>query len=236
LEALFNNVMQATSLNVELFGWGIGSLAPIVLFLVRRRFTRTDLLLLFSIAFVAGAYSLYWYGSGPDFGPRYWFLMLPALLALSARSLLDIGKLVGLRWVHLGVGALGVITLLTFMPWRAVDKYYRYWGMGPEVRQYLASKSLGRSLVLVRGERQPDFASAIAYNPVNLSADAPIFAYESDDATRAELLAAYPDRQLWILDGPSRTKTGYHLSGPITRELFLCACSTQQEQPEGPRR
>ena len=62
-------------------------------------------------------------------------------------------------------------------------------------------------------------AGAAIYNPLDVRADAPVYAHDRDDATRAELLRAYADRPVWILDGPSRTHAGYRIvAGPLARE------------------
>ena len=79
--------------------------------------------------------------------------------------------------------------------------------------------SFGRSLVLVRGERHPDFASAAIYNPLDWDADAPIFAWDRSADVRRALLTAYPDRAVWYVDGPSITGNGYRIvAGPIPPE------------------
>jgi len=110
------------------------------------------------------------------------------------------------------------IALAVHVPWRAMDKYYHFRGMRPDVRELAASKPFGRSLVLVRGCRRPDYASAAAYNPLDLSAPVPVYAWDVDRVTRARLLDAYPDRPVWIVDGPTITHRGFEVrAGPLLR-------------------
>lgn len=177
-----------------------------------------------AIGAVVGLYSLYWFAGGPDFGPRYWFLILPATIALTARGLDHLGRSVGTKReddlgygrMAVAVSALVIMSLVNFFPWRAVDKYYRYWGMNPEVRELLTTHDFANGLVLVRGKSQPDFASAMIYNPLDLRSQHPIFAHDSSPEIRKRLLAAYPDRPVWILDGPTHTRGGYRVvAGPL---------------------
>ena len=89
------------------------------------------------------------------------------------------------------VGMLTVMALLTFVPWRAADKYWHFRGMRPDIRTLAAERSFGRALVLVRGARFNDFTSASVYNPLDLSADQPIYVWDRDAATRTEVVQAF---------------------------------------------
>jgi hypothetical protein len=111
--------------------------------------------------------------------------------------------------VVLLVGALCLASLTTFVPWRAIDKYHHYRGMRPDVRRLAATYDFGRSLVLIGGERHPDYASAAPYNPLDLRADVPIYAWDRDSVVQEKLLRAYPDRPVWTIDGPSITGRGF---------------------------
>ena len=152
-----------------------------------------------------GLHAFYWYSGGPDYGPRYWSLILIpcVLLTLSGLGVLErsLGEERGRALF--AVLSLCVLALLVHVPWRAMDKYYHFRGMRPDVRELAKAKSFGRSLVLVRGCRHPDYASAAAYNPLDLMAAAPVYAWDVDTATRAKVLAVYADRPVWIVDGPS---------------------------------
>ena len=105
------------------------------------------------------------------------------------------------------------------MPWRAVDKYYHYREHAPghpHARQ-LRAHSETRSLVLVRGRRHPDYASATAYNPLDLTADVPLFAWDASPEARAQALDSYADREVYFVDGPTRTGNGFRVvAGPLT--------------------
>jgi hypothetical protein len=220
-EALINGELNAASLTTELFGWATGSLFLIATLVFCGTLRRSDYLMLTAIGVVVVAYAPYWGNGGPDFGARYWYLILVPCVALSARGLewlenaLEARFLGGFR-ATAAVAVLCGLALLNYFPWRSLDKYHYYLRMRPDVRILSKERAFGRSLVLVRGERFPDYASAAIYNPLDLRSNAPIYVWDRDAAVRAKILSAYPDRPLWIVDGPSVTHAGYRVTaGPL---------------------
>ena len=84
-----------------------------------------------------------------------------------------------------------------------------------DIRALAERHDFGRNLVLVRGDRHPDYASAAVFNPLDLRADVPIYAWDRDPDVRARVIDAYHDRPVWIVDGPCITGRGYEVaSGP----------------------
>jgi hypothetical protein len=115
-----------------------------------------------------------------------------------------------------------VSALATFFPWRAVDKYLHYRNMRPDVRRLAESHDFGRSLVLVRGRRHPDYASAAIYNPLDFRADAPIYAWDRNADVRRRVLEAYSDRPVWVIDGPTQTGSGFRIvRGPVPAHVLI---------------
>jgi hypothetical protein len=89
--------------------------------------------------------------------------------------------------------------------------------MRPDVQVLAGTEGFGRGLVLVRGRRFPDYASAAAYNPPDPGADAPLYAWDRDPAARRAVVEAFPDRPVWVVEGPSLTGGGYRvIGGPLT--------------------
>lgn len=223
LEALMNAALNLFSVNVELFGWATGSLLLIGLAILwgYRFFSRTDIFFLALILVTVGSYALFWFSGGPDFGARYWYLLIFPLVYFSVR---------GLQWIEekvlyqgagsrllLAVVLLVGMSLVNYLPWRAVDKYYHYLGMRPDIRTLMDEENFGKSLILVQGQSHPDYESAWIYNPLDYQADAPLFAYDRNAEVRAALLQAYSDRPFWILQGPTLTGGEYQiLAGPLT--------------------
>lgn len=230
LEAIINSALNTFLLNTELFGWGIGSLLLIVCFLLSGGLPRKDFWTLTVIAIVIGGYSLFWYHGGPDFGARYWFLCIIPLIALTVKSVEWLSQRVKEEnnlshanpRIALAVVVLCMSSMICYFPWRAIDKYHHYLGMQPDIQQFARQHNFGKSLVLIRGNEHPDYQSAWIYNPLNFEGDAPIYAWDKNPEVRTQLLKAYADRPIWIVDGPTRTNKSYKvIQGPIDANELL---------------
>jgi uncharacterized membrane protein YhaH (DUF805 family) len=228
IDVFVNANLNGYQVNVELLGWSVGSLLIIALLIFSGRLTRADWWMLAPIGLIVGLHSLYWFSGGPDFGARYWYLIIVPCIALAARGIVVVSAMSagprdreGVR-ASLGAMALCLIAISVFVPWRAVDKYYHYRRMEPGVERLAREHEFGSSLVLVRGRRHPDYASAATYNPLDLRAPEPIYAWDRGPEARAEVLRAYPDRQVWIVGGPTVTGRGFQvLAGPLSPDAAL---------------
>lgn len=223
-DVLVNANLNLTSINFELFGWGAGSLVFIALLIFAKAVRGSDYLMLATIAAIFIAHAFYWFSGGPDFGARYWYLMLIPCVALTARGIQLLERMLddqGPRVIAL-VLSLCAMTLVNYFPWRAIDKYHHYLRMRPDIRSLAREHGFGKSLALIRGERHPDYASAAIYNPLDLQADAPIYAWDRSPEVRIQALRAYADRPVWIIDGPTITGGGFKIvEGPLpARELL----------------
>jgi hypothetical protein len=226
LDALINSNLNIASLNTELFGWSTGSLLLIALFLFTAKPRKSDYLMWAVIAVIYWLHFFYYYSGGPDFGARYWFLMFVPLVVLSVRGMQvlaqkleskSVTSTMATTRVLVAVFSLCILALVNFFPWRMVDKYQHFRGMRADVRNLAEIKEMDNSLVLIQGEQHPDFASAIVYNPLNLTSHETIFAWDRDPEVRSRLLETYADRPVWIIQGPSLTHKGYEIvAGPLT--------------------
>ena len=65
-------------------------------------------------------------------------------------------------------------------------------------------------------------ASAAIYNPLDVQTEGPVFVHDRGPAARDRLRSAYGDRTVWVIDGPTRTGSGYRVvAGPLTWSRFL---------------
>jgi hypothetical protein len=218
LDVLINSNLNLFALNVELFGWGSGSVLLLGACVLAGRTSRGDGLMLAVIAVIVGLHALYWFSGGPDFGARYWFLVLVPCAALAARGTFWLGATLAEEpagsWRALaGVGLLSVVALTTFVPWRAIDKYHHYRGMRPDLHELARTHGFGRDLILVAGRRHPDYASAAALNSPDLRDDQPLYAWDQSPEVRQRVRAAFPDRRAWLVAGPTVTGAGYQVVG-----------------------
>ncbi len=231
LGAMVNTALNIFSINTELLGWSTGSLLFLALWLFSGRRRTSDYLMLAVIAITIGTFSLYWYSGGPDFGARYWYLVLIPCLVLTVRGIelvqerLTSGPegtgLNGTR-VLVAVVVLCAFTLITYIPWRAIDKYSGYLGMRPEIQSLAQEYGFGKSLVLVRGAEVPDYASAAIYNPLDWKSDAPVYAWSRSAGVEADVVKAFADRPVWIVDGPSITHGNWKVvAGPLPAQQVL---------------
>lgn len=228
IDALVNTNLNVSALNTELFGWSIGSFLLIALGLCLGRLERRDYWMLAVIGVIYGLHFFYYFSGGPDFGARYWFLMVVPLVVLAGRGIVTLGARIdeqfenGSTRVLSAVLALSVMAMAVFVPWRAIDKYHNFRGMRPDIRYLAKAHNFGPSLVLVQGNKDPDYASAAIYNPLDLAANATIYAWDRDNDTRRRLLEAYADRPVWIVRSPSLTGRGYEVvDGPVAAAELL---------------
>ncbi|MFX0194693.1 MAG: glycosyltransferase family 39 protein [Candidatus Hodarchaeota archaeon] len=231
IESIINANLNTFSVNIELLGWSTGSLIFLTVLLFSGVNKKREYLMFATIAAIIVAYSFYWFSGGPDFGARYWYLMLIPLVVLTVRGIQFLGKKFeneqsgsptrGTR-VIVVVLSLCMFTLVNYFPWRAIEKYHHYLGMRPDMKYLAKEYGFGKSLVLIRGNRFPDYASAWVYNPLNPYADAPVYAWDQNSVVRAQLLKAYPDRPVWIVDGPSITHCGFKVvEGPLSASELI---------------
>jgi hypothetical protein len=223
IDGIINTNLNTFAINTELFGWATGSLVFVTWLLVSGTWQRPDTLMLGALLAFPIAHFPYYFSGGPDFGARYWFPAIVPLVALSARGMQSLAQATG-RGTWIAVGALVLMSAVTYVPWRAVDKYHHYRGMRADVRALAADHRFGADLVLVRGKRFPDYASAFALNPVDLRSPRPVYAWDRDDSTRDAVLRAYAGRRVWFMNGPSVTGRGFEVaSGPLAAADLLVA-------------
>jgi hypothetical protein len=233
-DVVVNSLLNGSAMSVELFGWVCGSLIAILAVLAVRRVRALDVAMFGIIALVVGVHAFYWFSGGPDFGARYWYLVLMPCVVLTARApQLLFGASSGARSrANVAFVALSLGGLLLFVPWRSVEKYYRYRKMTPDATRFIAQHSLGKALVLVRGRHHPDYEETALENPLDLRSDATIFAWDRSRAVRADVVSKYPDRPVYFIDGPTITGGGFRIAaGPLSPGSLAADLPSSDEMP-----
>jgi 4-amino-4-deoxy-L-arabinose transferase-like glycosyltransferase len=221
-DVIVNSYLNTFGTNVELFGWASGSLWLVLILFFSGRARLMDYRLLLAVLVVTGLHALYWFSGGPDFGARYWFLAIVPLVLLSVRATAVVAaggqqSDTGRTRIVTGMLVLSLSALLTFMPWRSIDKYHHYNNMRPDIRLLAHEHDFSNGLVLVRGKRFDDYMSAAVYNSADLEQGSVIYAWDRDAQTRDALVKALPDRTVWLVNGPTVTGSGFRVSaGPFT--------------------
>lgn len=203
-EAALNTINLAASLQFELLGWSVGSLALIYAFFLWQGSKRTfDWVMAVVAATVICVMAFYWFADSYYLGPRYWFLAAFPLLYLSARGYDALrarfpdadGGNVRLDSI-LAVACL--FGLLVFTPWRGVVKYYEYGNFHTVWRTALASGGLGNAIVLM--QKRGNEGAAFLLNDPWFAPDRPIFLLDRGDLDDAALKAAFPGRDIIRFD------------------------------------
>ena len=240
VDGVINATLNVTAMQPTLFGWAIGSLLVAYLSVVGGAIRRADRLMLGVIALTFTAYFFNYFAGGPDFGARYWYLMVVPLGALTASGVLWVGPRIGSNAIDGEARTFAALALLafaatvTFVPWSAVDKYWHYRGMRPDLRALHRERHFAHGLVLVAGRELPDYASAAALNPLDLRAAQPIFARRRDAATDSAVILAFADRPVWLVDGPSVTRGSYVVrAGPLSSHDALALLGASHDTAVG---
>ncbi|MBW2466621.1 MAG: hypothetical protein JRF02_04915 [Deltaproteobacteria bacterium] len=225
IDVLINAGFNIFSMNTELFGWSTGSLLFIAIILFSGGMRKNDYLMFTVIACIIGIHTFYWFGGGPDFGARYWYLVILPCVVLTVRGMQYLAEKfrtdrIPDSFVYFKctffVMVLCFLTLVNYFPWRAIDKYFHYRGQRPDIRYLEREYNFGKSLVLINGKRHIDYASAAVFNPVSFNDDSPIYAWNKSPEIRNKLLENYSDRDVWFVNGPSITRKGFEvIGGPI---------------------
>lgn len=202
LEGLLNTLHNLFALQLELFGWGIGSLALVFAMFIWGRPTRQDAALSVICIFIGAAMFLYWSSGGFYIGPRYWFAMFFPVLYLSsggAMTLSDRLTKMGVRSPASTLLVLCLFGLLVFTPWRGLEKFHGYNNYQSDIAQQASNLEIANALVFFDTPKNPK--SALYLNDPFLPDNQPIFLVNMGDATNRAAIDANPGRRVVNLTG-----------------------------------
>ena len=205
-DVILNANKNLFMINADLFGWASGSLILVLAALLFPGRRPGDRLLLWMVAAVMGVHSFFWFSGGPDLGARFWYLAIVPLGALSIRGVQRLAAVPGpgaagrtLSRLAAMLVAASLAAGLTVLPWRAATKYWRYRGIGGEVRALVRQRGIRQALVFVRSPARSDWQQAFVLNPPTLADAGTVFARDAGPASRARVAAAFPGRPVWII-------------------------------------
>ncbi len=198
-EGLLNLINGVTALNYELLGWTFGSLVPVwIVFIWGKKLTGFDRAMLVVFAILVGALFFYWFTGTFYLGPRYWHTALLPALALAAAGIETVRDRLPERHrgrLHCVILLLCAVSVVSFTPWRGVSKYNGYGGYTGDIRRQAAG--LGNALVFV--STQGDIGSALYLNDPFLPEGKPIFLRDMGPEQNADIIAAFPGRDVVYL-------------------------------------
>lgn len=213
-EAVLNTINLTASLQFELLGWTMGSLALIYTFFLWQRSKRTfDWAMVVVATTVIVVMSLYWFADSYYFGPRYWFLAAFPFLYLSVRGYDALRSRFsdaagGVRLDSILAFAC-LFGLAVFTPWRGVAKYHEYGNFHTSWRDALTSGAFGNAIVLM--QKRGNEGAAIILNDPWFTPDRPIFLLDQGNLDEAALKAAFPGREILRFD------PGWSAKDPMAR-------------------
>lgn len=196
-EALVNLLNVLSSLQIDMMGWSIGSLAFVLAFLLWQRPDRTDLAMCLVIVAIGTAMFFYWFAETYYIGPRYWFLAAFPLFFLSARGYQAVrGRFPGGEFDFVRIDSLFwyacIFGFCVFLPWRAVTKYYEFNNFHPTVREDAADGRFDGKVVLVA--KNGDEGSVFMLNDPWLRGT--IYLNDETGLDAAAIAAALPGREV----------------------------------------
>jgi len=200
----------------DLLGWPGLSWLPLVAGLALRPRRWRDWALLAPFACLVVAYLFYWIGSPARlWGPRYYFEGFPGLWLLAAVGLLKIwDRLVsGREWsgrtraVLAGALALAMVvtSLALNMPGR-LQEAHGFYGITRAQLEPVQEAGLHDALVIVYAERWLEYGAMLAGMSPLLDDDV-VYARGSSAETDAAVMARFPGRQVYYLQGGELSAT-----------------------------
>jgi hypothetical protein len=198
LEAVLNTINSLTSLQFEMLGWPVGSLALIFAYLLwQRKKGGFDLAMALVAVVVIVVMALYWFADTYYMGPRYWFVAAFPFFYLAVRGYQAIRARVAEEG-GVGIDAALVICccfgMAVFTPWRGVTKYYEYSKFYTLFRDEEAKGTFGSNVVLFR--KTGDEGSALILNNLRLKGDGPVYLRDTGTMDLKALEEAFPGRRI----------------------------------------
>ncbi len=197
LEALLNTINSLTSLQFEMLGWPVGSLALIFAYFLWQKKGGFDLAMALVALVVIVVMALYWFADTYYMGPRYWFVAAFPFFYLAVRGY----EAIRARFddaAGVGIDAVLVVCccfgMLVFTPWRGVTKYYEYNNFYSLFRDEEAKGTFGTDIVLFK--EIGDEGSALMLNDLTLSGDGPVYLRDTGTMDLRALEEAFPGRKI----------------------------------------
>ena len=228
-ESIVNLQHNSYMLNSDLLGWGIGSLCLVFIHIIWGTWRVFEKYMLTVVAVLVTCYSLYWFSGGFYIGPRYWFIIFFPLVVISVGGLNTLVTVLASNLNNSLVApkvatiftVLCVITVIAFIPWRSVTRYYEFRDYHSDFRDLTNSNNLQNSIVFIKKASESDFGSAFILNDPTFNSSEPIFAFDRGRKVNFSLAEYYPEHKLYFAQG--RTKEGIKAKlteGPFTLDSF----------------
>ncbi|MEZ5921065.1 MAG: hypothetical protein R3C60_06890 [Parvularculaceae bacterium] len=211
MEALIQAQQMFYSLNFELFGWGVGSVAFVLIFIFWGKWTRFTAAMAGLISMTILTFAFYWYGASFYAGPRYWFLILVPMVVLSAAGIAvfvgRVGKtfpgVLAAERVAAAVGVLCACSMISYLSWVAFNKYPGFRGYHDDYRVLANQAEFKNSLIFVSTDSDSEYENAFWLNDFAPRSKSALFARDLGKDIDLRVASTYPDRSIYFVKGRS---------------------------------
>jgi hypothetical protein len=142
-------------------------------------------------------------GSG-IYGPRYWYEATPFLWLLSARGLVKLWEWARGRGAFRSVIKIGLAMLIALNVAITIPARFAFWRglyfVTNEPWRAVQQANIHNALVIVRGKLWTDYGAVLWANSPALDDDV-VFARDQGEAVNAAVIAQYPGRRVYWMDG-----------------------------------
>ncbi|MCB0019829.1 MAG: glycosyltransferase family 39 protein [Anaerolineales bacterium] len=204
---LYNVGQNWRALEAHLYGWYPWlTFALVWVGLLRRRPGWRELMLVAPVLALFAVYTTYW-TTGQMYGPRYFYMLIPPLLLLTAygiRTLVQAWGPAGRPLVYAGLLLLLARNLLVYLP-LALAETQDFNFVDGDLQRTVVAEVDRPALVFVAGEPLEwwHYGSFFSGNTPWLDGEI-IYARDLGDAQNRQLMADYPDYQPYRFDGVLR--------------------------------
>jgi len=202
--ALDNARLDLISLFTDLLGWPDASWLLLLpgLLLAPRHWR--EWMLLVPLAALVAAHGLYWVRGSGIYGPRYWYEAVPFLWLLAAQGLVKLWDRVERKRITRAAVVAALAALLALNVTTTIPARFSLWRglyfVTDEPWRAVQSAQLHNALVIVQNKLWTDYGAVLWVNSPTLDDDL-VFARDQGEDKNAAVMAQYPGRQVYWLDG-----------------------------------
>jgi hypothetical protein len=207
IRAALNLNFNMAVMNHDLFGWPLVSLLFVFVALLFTRLSWQHGLCAATIAGAVVIYAGYWY-NGVAFGARFYYCLLPYLVMLTVegiRATPDVLRSFSSRlnvdrtraFIATAVIAFMAYGMFFYIPRTALTApYWNQRKISFELYEELDSVVQPGDLVLVDADSEERYNPLFVKNEIRIEQSPVVYAWDRNDAVRAQLLAQFPDRRV----------------------------------------
>ena len=204
VEAIINLNNGLNTLNTELFGWSMGSLILLLVYVIWQRPKGLNAAMAALAAVIILLHVFYWFSGTFYVGPRYWFGAFFAFIVLSANGFETIRQLLrgnGANQFDLRMMVMLLLfsgfSMTVFSTWRGVERYAPRTELARIMSAYqLPDEAPAGAVIALPCQRV--FDKAMHLNDPYLRGDSPVYLLSTTAEDMDNIRIAFPDRPVVV--------------------------------------